>query len=308
MKRKSRVTKCIVCLLVLAMGLGVSCAARGVIKYNVHDMTRELPPVITASRQFGQPPADAIVLFDGTDLSEWVSDEKGGGPARWKVVKKITIPKRVGETDAAYRRRLLREADASRRAALAKLDADEITPYGYMEVVKKTGDIRTKRAFGNCQLHIEWATPEKVSPKEIGQKRGNSGVFFMGRYELQVLDSYENETYADGQAASIYGQSPPLVNVCREPGQWQSYDVSFLRPIFDKKGECIRPARITVFHNGVVVQNNVEIKGSTAHKKKAKYSPHADKLPLSLQDHNNPMRFRNIWIRELPEQPYLIKD
>ncbi|MHC4595353.1 MAG: 3-keto-disaccharide hydrolase, partial [Planctomycetota bacterium] len=179
---------------------------------------------------------------------------------------------------------------------------------GYMEVVKKTGDIRTKRAFGNCQLHIEWATPRKVSPKEIGQKRGNSGVFFMGKYELQILDSYENETYADGQAASIYGQYPPLVNACREPGQWQSYDVSFLRPIFNKKGKCIRPARITVFHNGVVVQNNVEIKGSTAHKKKAKYSPHADKLPLGLQDHNNPMRFRNIWIRELPEQPYLIKD
>ncbi len=266
MKRKSRLTKCIVCLLVVAMGLGVSCAARGVIKYDVHDTTRDHPRVIAAPRQFGRPPADAIVLFDGTDLSEWVSEKKGGGPARWKVEN------------------------------------------GYMEVVKKAGDILTKKAFGNCQLHIEWATPRKVSPKETGQKRGNSGVFFMGRYELQVLDSYENETYADGQAGSIYGQYPPLVNACREPGQWQSYDVSFLRPIFDNSGRCIRPARITVFHNGVVVQNNVEIKGATAHKKKAKYNPHADKLPLSLQDHNNPMRFRNIWIRELSEQPYLIKD
>jgi len=130
----------------------------------------------------------------------------------------------------------------------------------------------------------------------------------MGIYELQILDSYENETYTDGQAASIYGQYPPLVNACRKAGRWQSYDISFLRPIFDKKGKCIRPARITVFHNGVVVHNNVEIKSSTEHKKKAKYSPHADKLPLGLQDHNNPMRFRNIWIRELPEQPYLIKD
>ena len=265
MKERSRVTKSIVCLLVMAMGLGVSCAAKELIKYDVHDITRGHPRVMTAPRQFGRPPADAIVLFDGTDLSEWVSEESGG-PARWKVEN------------------------------------------GYMEVVEKTGDILTKKAFGNCQLHIEWATPRKVSPKEIAQKRGNSGVFFMGIYELQVLDSYQNETYADGQVASIYGQYPPLVNVCRKPGQWQSYDVSFLRPIFDKKGKCIRPARITVFHNGVVVHNNVEIKGSTEHKKKAKYSPHADKLPLSLQDHNNPMRFRNIWIRELPEQPYLIKD
>jgi hypothetical protein len=225
-----------------------------------------------------------------------------------KQVPTAASPKRAGETDAHYRTRLLREAEARRRTKLVYLDADERANRGYMEVVKKTGDIRTKKAFGNCQLHIEWATPGKVSTKEIGQKRGNSGVFFMGIYELQILDSYENETYADGQAASIYGQYPPLVNACREPGQWQSYDVSFLRPIFNKKGKCIRPARITVFHNGVVVQNNVEIKGSTAHKKKAKYSPHADKLPLGLQDHNNPMRFRNIWIRELPEQPYLIKD
>ncbi len=266
MKGRSRVTKSIVCLLVVAMGLVVSCAAKELIKYDVHDITRGHPRVMAAPRQFGRPPADAIVLFDGTDLSEWVSEKKGGGPARWKVEN------------------------------------------GYMEVAEKTDDIRTKKAFGNCQLHIEWATPREVSTKEIGQKRGNSGVFFMGIYELQILDSYENETYADGQAASIYGQSPPLVNVCRKPGQWQSYDVSFLRPIFDKKGKCIRPARITVFHNGVVVHNNVEIKGSTEHKKKAKYSPHADKLPLGLQDHNNPMRFRNIWIRELPEQPYLIKD
>jgi len=265
MKERARVTKGIVCLLVVAIGLGVSCAAKEVIKYEVHDLTRAHPPVITAPEQFGQPPADAIVLFDGTGLSEWVG-EKSGGPAEWKVEN------------------------------------------GYMEVVKKTGGIRTKKAFGNCQLHIEWATPAEVSPKETGQKRGNSGVFLMSRYELQMLDSYENETYADGQAGSIYGQYPPLVNVCRKPGQWQSYDVSFLRPIFGKDGKCIRPARVSVFHNGVVVQNNVEIKGATAHKVKAKYSPHDDKLPLSLQDHGNPMRFRNIWIRELPEQPYLIKD
>jgi hypothetical protein len=130
----------------------------------------------------------------------------------------------------------------------------------------------------------------------------------MGIYELQILDSYKNDTYPDGQAASIYSQYPPLVNTCRKPGQWQSYDVSFVRPIFDGTGKCIRPARITVLHNGAVVHNNVEIKGRTEHKKKAEYRPHPDKGPISLQDHGNPMQFRNIWIRELPEQPYLIAD
>jgi len=134
-------------------------------------------------------------------------------------------------------------------------------------------------------------------------------VFFMGKYELQILDSYNNRTYADGQAASIYGQYPPLVNVCHKPGQWQSFDVSFLRPIFDEAGKCIRPARITVFHNGVVVHNNVEIWGTTAHKvKNPKYSRHPAKLPLGLQDHGDLVKYRNIWIRELPEQPYLIAD
>jgi hypothetical protein len=130
----------------------------------------------------------------------------------------------------------------------------------------------------------------------------------MGKYEMQVLDSYQNDTYADGQAGSIYGQYPPMVNACRKPGEWQCYDVSFLRPIFDADGKCIRPARVTVLHNGVVVQNNVEIQGATVHKQKAKYSPHEDKLPLMLQDHGNPIRFRNIWLRELPEQPYLTAD
>jgi hypothetical protein len=133
----------------------------------------------------------------------------------------------------------------------------------------------------------------------------------MNRYELQVLDSYENITYADGQAAAIYGQSPPTVNASRRPGEWQSYDVCFLRPIFDTGGPPtadIRKARITVLHNGVVVHNNLDIQGSTAHKQKAKYSAHPDKAPISLQDHGNPIAFRNIWIRELPEEPYLIGD
>jgi len=261
MKEKSILVRITVCLLVVALFAGVTgYAAKQVVKYDVHDNTRPRPPVITPPERFGQPPSDAIVLFDGKDLSQWRGDK---GDARWKVEN------------------------------------------GYMEV-NKTGSISTRKSFGNCQLHIEWATPKVV--KGSGQGRGNSGVFFMGIYELQVLDSYENDTYPDGQAASIYSQYPPLVNACRGPGQWQSYDVSFVRPIFDEAGKCIRPARITVLHNGVVVHNNVEIKGRTEHKQKARYRPHPDRGPISLQDHGNPMQFRNIWIRELPEQPYLIAD
>jgi catechol 2,3-dioxygenase-like lactoylglutathione lyase family enzyme len=174
---------------------------------------------------------------------------------------------------------------------------------GYMEVTKKAGGIRTKKEFGNCQLHIEFATPPVVDPSKKSQSRGNSGVFFMDRYEVQVLDCYENDTYRDGQTASIYGQAPPFVNVCKKPGEWQTYDIAFLKPVFDDKGLLVRPARITVFHNGVCVHNNYIIRGTTFHKKVASYSPHANnKGRIALQDHGNPMRFRNIWIRELPEE------
>lgn len=262
MKEKSTVTKVVFCVLIVALCIVVSSyAQKQQVKYAIHDESRPKPPVITPPEQFGQPPSDAVILFNGKDLSEWAGD-KGSG-AKWKVEN------------------------------------------GYMEA-NKTGSINTKKAFGNCQLHIEWATPAKVEGS--GQGRGNSGVFLMSTYELQVLDSYENPTYADGQAASIYGQYPPIVNACRKPGEWQTYDVSFLRPIFDESGKCVRPARVTILHNGVVVQNNVEIQGLTAHKQKAKYNRHDDKLPISLQDHGNPIRFRNIWLRELPEQPYLAAD
>ena len=159
-------------------------------------------------------------------------------------------------------------------------------------------DITTKQSFGDCQLHVEWATPEKV--EGAGQGRGNSGVFLMGLYEVQILDSYNNKTYYDGQAASIYKQHPPLVNVCRKPGQWQTYDVVFEAPRFDKKGSLARPAFITVFQNGVLVQNHFQIQGETAYIKPPKYTAHAAKLPIILQYHGNPVRFRNIWIRELP--------
>ena len=263
--------KIIVCLFLVAIVMVVSCfAAMQVNKYDVHDKTRENPPVITAGEQIGQPPSDAIVLFEGEDTSQWVSERKGGGEVPWKIEN------------------------------------------GYMEVTRKGGGIRTKKAFGNCQLHVEWRTPEGIDPAITDQKRSNSGVFLMDRYEVQVLDSYtennykDNRTYADGQAAALYGSHPPMVNVCRKPGQWQTYDISFMRPLFDENGKLVRKARITILHNGVVVHNNLEIEGTTSHKKKAAYSPHESGY-IHLQDHGNPIRFRNIWIRKLPEQPYLIK-
>jgi hypothetical protein len=227
-------------------------------EWPIHDMNRPQPPVIapgTASTQDrpGQPPSDAIVLFDGKGLSQWQA--ANGGPAKWKVEN------------------------------------------GYFQVVPKTGAIQTKQAFGDCQLHVEWAAPEPAHGE--GQDRGNSGVFLMGLYEVQVLDSYHSKTYPDGQAAAIYGQYPPLVNASRPPGQWQTYDIVFHGPRFDEDGKLLRPAFITVLHNGVLVQDHVRIMGPTAHKQRPPYKAGPTKLPLSLQDHNHPVRYRNIWIREL---------
>lgn len=224
-------------------------------KWAIHDESRPLPPVVDPGPA-GPPapaPSDAVVLFDGKDLSKW--EDMKGGPARWKVED------------------------------------------GYAEVVAKTGSIRTKQGVGDCQLHIEWATPALVSGE--GQGRGNSGVFLMDTYEIQVLDSYNNKTYADGSAASVYGQYPPLANASRKPGEWQTYDIIFHRPRFDAAGKAVSPARLTVLHNGVLVQDNVELTGPTGHKIRPPYKAHADKLPLSLQDHGNPVRYRDIWIRSL---------
>jgi hypothetical protein len=237
-------------------------------RYSVQDMARPRPPVVPP-RGDGEPPSDAVVLFDGADLAAWASDK--GGAAPWQIV-----------------------------------DDD------HMVVPPKAGGIHTKESFGTCQLHLEWRTPEGVPDTVKSQKRSNSGVFFMGRYEVQILDSYTDDnyathkTYADGQAAAIYGSHPPMVNATRKPGQWQTYDIAFLKPLFDENGACVRKARITVFHNGVCVHNNLEIEGTTSHKKKAAYTPHGDG-PLRLQDHGNPIAFRNIWIRPLPEQPYVIE-
>lgn len=170
---------------------------------------------------------------------------------------------------------------------------------GVMESVPNSGYIYTADTFGDVQLHVEWAAP--VPAKGRSQGRGNSGVFLMGLYEVQVLDSYENETYADGQAAAIYGQYPPLVNACRPPGEWQSYDIVFRRPRFHRDGTLAQAARITVIHNGVLVQDNVELWGPTTWLQNRAYQAHADRLPISLQDHGNPVRYRNIWLRRLRE-------
>jgi hypothetical protein len=168
---------------------------------------------------------------------------------------------------------------------------------GYLEVAPKTGEIHTKESFGDCQLHVEFREPSP--PKGEDQDRGNSGVFLMGIYEIQVLDSYNSKTYADGQAGAVYGQYPPLVNASRAPGEWQTYDIIWHGPRFDASGKLTRPAHVTVIHNGIVVQDNVELTGPTGHHVRPPYAAGPDKLPLALQDHNHPVRYRNIWIRNL---------
>ena len=243
---------------IVALFVGTPTLAQVDTRYKIHDPDRPLPPIITPGTSStqdtpGKPPSDAIVLFDGKDLSQWLADS--GGPAKWKVEN------------------------------------------GYMEVVPHSGYIHTKTSFGDCQLHVEFSEP--APPHGESQDRGNSGVFLMGDYEIQVLDSYDNKTYADGQAAAVYGQYPPLVNAARPPGQWQTYDIIFHGPRFDTSGKLLRPARVTVFHNGVLVQDNVELTGPTAHKQRPPYKPGPDKAPLALQDHGDPVRFRNIWIRQL---------
>lgn len=169
----------------------------------------------------------------------------------------------------------------------------------HMTVEGGTGGIQTKQEFGSVQLHIEWRSPEKIEGE--GQGRGNSGVFLQGRYEVQVLDSYENETYVNGMAGSIYKQHIPLVNVAREPGEWQSYDIIYTAPEFNNEGDLESPARITLFWNGVLAQHDIELEGGTVYIGEPAYEAHPDKLPLMLQDHGDPVSFRNIWVRELED-------
>jgi hypothetical protein len=210
-------------------------------------------PTVVNPGEGTKPPSDAVILFDGSNLSEWTNEK--GEPAGWMV-------------------------------------AD-----GCMTVKAGTGAIKTKRGFGDCQLHIEWRTPSEV--KGEGQGRGNSGIFLQSRYELQVLDSYNNKTYTNGQAGAIYKQHIPLVNACRKPGEWQTYDVFYTAPRYSETGRIAIPARITVLQNGVLIQNNAEIWGTTENVGEPKYIPHGMKEPLTLQDHSNPVSYRNIWIREL---------
>jgi hypothetical protein len=197
----------------------------------------------------GPPPSDAIVLFDGKDMSQWKS-ERGGDP-KWKIEEGAML-------------------------------------------VNGTGSILTKEEFGDVQLHVEWATPSEV--KGDGQQRGNSGVYLQGRYEIQVLDSYNNKTYFNGQAAAFYGHSAPLVNASRKPGEWQTYDIIFHPPKSGADGK-VEPGSFTVLHNGVLVQDHVPVKGDAT--TAAKFQGVAAKGPIMLQDHGNPVRFRNIWVRAL---------
>jgi hypothetical protein len=238
-------------IIALLQGSTVSAAQ----EWPIHSLERPQPGVVDPGPA-GSPvpaPADAIVLFDGRDLSQWRDDS--GAPARWQVEN------------------------------------------GYFEVVPGTGSLVSAGAFADVQLHIEWAAPRPARGE--GQDRGNSGVFLMGMYEVQVLDSYQSSTYADGQAGALYGQFPPLVNASRPPGEWQSYDIVFRAPRYDASGKLLRPARVTVLHNHVLIHDNVELTGPTAHHARPPYSAHAERLPISLQDHGHPVRYRNIWVREL---------
>lgn len=231
-------------------------------RWKVHDRTRPQARKVTPGLpiQSPAPPSDATILFDGTDLSQWATATREG---------KIT--------PAAWK-----------------------VEHGYIEMVPRTGSLITKEAFGDCQLHLEWMTPTGIDPSRVGQMRGNSGVILMKRYEIQVLSSFDNPTYADGAAGAIYGLYPPLVNPCRPEGEWNSYDIVFKAPRF-RDSALVKPASLTLFFNGIIVQDHVELLGSTAVEPIAKYEPHPPEEPFLLQGHAGPVRYRNIWIRRLKD-------
>jgi len=222
-------------------------------KWHIHDGTRPQPKVVTPGAEVGAAPSDAVVLFDGKDLAQWVS---GKDPAKWVVRD------------------------------------------GFFECVPKAGYLFTKDSYGpDVQLHVEWAAPNP--PEGSDQGRGNSGVFFFGgTYEIQVLDCYNNLTYPDGTTGALYGQWPPMVNACRKPGEWQSYDIVFEAPRF-KDGNLETPAYATVLLNGVLVQNHRALFGGTQHRQIIPYKDQGPKGQIALQDHGNPVRYRNVWVREL---------
>lgn len=226
-------------------------------KWHVHDPDRPHPRVVTASAP-GAPSSDATILFDGKDLKQWF--QRGRGADRAKQV-----------------------------------DAQWKVENGYFEVTPGTGDLITRDKFGDVQLHIEWASPAEV--RGSSQNRGNSGIYMMSRYEFQVLDSWQNPTYADGQAGAIYGQWPPMVNPVHKPGEWNTYDMVFEAPRWEGE-KLVKQATITLFFNGLIVHNHKELTGTTEHRVLGTYKPHGEDSIL-LQDHGHRVRYRNIWIRRL---------
>lgn len=224
--------------------------------FRVHDNDRPQPKVVKPTNlpeiSPVTPPSDAIVLFDGSDLTNW--EHLDGSEVKWALED------------------------------------------GEMVVTPHTGDIQSKKTFGDIQLHLEWSAPAKIENE--GQGRGNSGVFLMNRYEIQVLDCYDNPTYADGTTGAIYGQYPPLVNACCPPGSWNVYDILWKAPVFEGES-VVRPAYVTVLHNGVMLHHHTELQGPTMHRETTQYEPHEPTGPIQLQDHGNAVRFRNIWVREI---------
>jgi hypothetical protein len=230
--------------------------------FHVHDPARPHPRVVTPATQPGGPPSDAVVLFDGKDLSSWE----------------------------------IQRADSNSNApAVGRANTWKVQD-GYFEVAAGSGDLSTKEHFGDIQLHVEWASPAVA--RGNSQNRGNSGIYLQGLFEVQVLDSYANPTYADGQAGALYGQWPPLVNATRKPGEWQSYDIVFEAPHIDN-GRVAKPAYMTVFLNGVLLHNRKELMGPTVYRQLAKYGPQPAEGPIVLQDHGSAVRYRNIWVRRL---------